>query len=76
MKFIEISPTTTVNKDEVCWINSTNGGLSCTVYVGGKEYESDIPYQTLIMLLQQGGDNEAVMDKLNKYLEVATVQTF
>ena len=76
MQFIEISPTVTVNRDEIAWVASNDEGLSSTIYVGGKEYPSDIPYATLVNILQQSeSDENKTMNKLDRYLSVASVQT-
>jgi hypothetical protein len=72
MKFLEISKTVCVNKDSIAWVSSADNGISSIIFVGGKEYPSDIPYQILVDMLQQ---NEPTMEKLDKYLSVATIQT-
>ena len=73
MKFLEITPTVTVNRDEICWVSSVDGGLSSTIYVGGKEYPSDMPYSILVNMLKQSDDGNKTMQKLDDYLSVATV---
>jgi len=72
MKFIEISPTVCVNVDQVAWVAVSEDGFGSTVYVGEKEYPCDMPYQTIVTLLQQS-DGTKTMEKLDKYLNVATV---
>jgi hypothetical protein len=60
MKFLEISLTATVNIDQISWIEKLDGGLSCIVCVGEKEYPCDIPYNSLLNMLKQseaGHDN-------------------
>lgn len=54
MKFIEINNKTCVNVDEICWVLSSEDGLSCTVCVGEKEYSCDTPYNSFVMIIQQG----------------------
>jgi len=74
MKFIEISKTVCVNRDSIAWVASKDDGLTSVIFLGGKEYPSDIPYQILVDMLQQVDDNP-VMKKLDNYLSVATIQT-
>jgi hypothetical protein len=72
VQFIEISNTVCVNTKEIAWVASDQEGLSSVIYVGGKEYPSDIPYKTLVSMLQ-GNDEGKTMEKLDKYLSVATI---
>ena len=60
MKFIEVSPSVCVNVDKIDWVQKTDEGLSCTISVSGKEYPSDIPYDSFINMIQHadaGHDN-------------------
>lgn len=72
VSFIKISNTVCVNIKEIAWVSSDQEGLSSIIFVGGKEYPSDIPYQTLVSMLQGSSENKT-MDKLDKYLSVAGV---
>ena len=74
MQFIEISQTVTVNCNEIAWVSSEDGGMSSIICVGSKEYPSDIPYNSLVNMLQNSGsDKNKTMQKLDDYLSVATV---
>ena len=70
--FIEINKDTTINSSEVCWI--TRNEIGCIIYVGGQEYPSDIPYETIVMLLKSD-NKEKAFEKLDQFLSVATIQT-
>ena len=72
MKFIEISSTVCVNVGQIAWVSSRDDGLSSLLFVGGKEYPSDIPYKTILALINE---TSKVEEKLDKYLDVATIQT-
>jgi hypothetical protein len=74
MKFIEITPTVCVNRDAISWISQSEDGLGSTIMVGDKEYPSDIPYTTLVNIIQKS-DSDSTMKKLDNYLSVATVTT-
>jgi hypothetical protein len=52
MKFIEISNRACVNVARIEWVEKTDEGLSCTVCVGGKEYPSDIPYNSFLDMIK------------------------
>ena len=70
--FLEISDKVCVNTGEISWVSLAEDGLGSIIYCGDKEYPSDIPYQSLVIMLKQ---SNGTMDKLDKYLSVATVQT-
>lgn len=71
MKFIEINDATTVNMDKIEWIQSHQQGFGCIVGVAGREYPCDIPYKTLIGILQnQEGDK--LMQKMDNVLSAAS----
>ena len=72
--FIEISKTVCVNRDSIAWVAEKDNGITSVIFVGGKEYPSDIPYQILVDMLQRSEENP-VMKKLDNYLSVATIQT-
>ena len=74
MMFLEISRTVCVNTSDISWVSSEQDGLSSMIYVGGKEYPCDIPYQTLVGMLKDSDGNNT-MKKLDQYLSVATVTT-
>jgi hypothetical protein len=74
MKFIEINNDVCVNMDKVEWIASDQQGFGCVVCVGNKEYPCDIPYKTLISILQSN-DEAKTMQKLDNYLSNATITT-
>jgi hypothetical protein len=74
MKFIQLSPVVTVNVNEISWIASSDDGMGCTIFIGGKEFPSDIPYNSILNIIQQIDDSKT-MEKLSNYLDVATVTT-
>lgn len=72
MKFIEISNTVCANLNQIEWIASAQQGFGSTICINGKEYPSDIPYKTLISIIQSS-DEQKTMQKLDNYLSNATV---
>jgi hypothetical protein len=70
--FIKISDSVCVNSELVAWVSRTE--IGSTLYVGGKEYPCDMPYDSLVSILQ-GSEGNKTMEKLDKYLNVATVTT-
>jgi len=73
-KFIEINDHCTANIDRIAWIASDNEGLSSKIYVGDREYDSDIPYKTLVSILKTE-EMSSVEQKLDQFLSVATITT-
>ena len=73
MQFIEITNSVCVNKSSISWVSRREDGFSL-IFVGGKEYPSDIPYDILVDMLQNEEEN-STMKKLDNYLSVATIQT-
>ena len=59
-KFIEVSNRTCINIHKIEWVEKADEGLSCVICVGGKEYPSDIPYNSFLNMIQHseaGHDN-------------------
>ena len=52
-KFIELSKKICVNIEEVSCVESSEDGLTCTVYMGDLKYACDIPYNSLVNILIQ-----------------------
>jgi hypothetical protein len=74
MKFIELTTEVCINKDKIEMVASANGGATCTITFVGKEYNCSIPYRAMREMLKQG-ESDAAIEKLNKYLSVATVSS-
>ena len=72
MKFIEISNTVCANLSQIEWIANDQDGFGSMICIGGKEYPSDIPYKTLVQIIQSS-DGDATMKKLDNYLSNATI---
>ena len=71
MKFIEISNTVCANLSQIEWIANAQEGFGSTICIGGKEYPSDVPYKTLVQIIQSS-DGDVTMKKLDNYLSNVT----
>lgn len=84
MRLLEIQDGISINTDKIGGIERKTSD-TCNIYVGGETYLAQISYENLKQILQ----NEAViskssskeeqmaktMEKLDKYLNVATITT-
>ena len=78
MKFIHIKEGLSVAINKIDTIESLDGVSSRITLSNGNGYTVDKPYASLMFLLENAASedkNAKTMDKLNKYLSVATVQT-
>ena len=76
MKLIEIREGLSIASDKIESVEYIDS-FSCRVYTtAGNSYDSILPYPAMLELLGQNSNKqENTMDKLDKYLNVATVTT-
>ena len=74
MRLLEIRDGLSISVNKIEAIEFLDG-FSCKIYMEtGTSYESLLPYQSIVHILQQG-DEDKTMSKLDKYLSVSTVQS-
>ena len=70
--FIELTPTVCINTDMVEWVAKSPSGYGCIVCCGGKEYDTEIPYETITAMLKGSTqENTSLMQKLDAVLSTA-----
>jgi hypothetical protein len=65
MRFLEISKRVCINVDEICWVENSEDGLTCTIYAGDREYPCEIPYNALVNMLKQADAPEKGHDNFH-----------
>ena len=59
MKFLEINNRTCINVDEICWVENSEDGLTCTVYSGNRDFFCDVPYKSFVNMIKQAEPKES-----------------
>jgi hypothetical protein len=71
--FIKISDNICINSEQVAWVSKSE--IGSTIYVGDREYPCDMPYESLVAILQGSLEKkpDKTMEKLDKFLSVAQI---